>query len=84
MAGTYTFQEYADMHLIYREVHGNSLAAQRVCQGRFPNRRVPHKSVFVAVDRRFLETGQVRLNTALQQKEEDRLMIMLLTVMKQF
>jgi hypothetical protein len=26
MAGTYTFQEYADMHLIYREVHGNSLA----------------------------------------------------------
>jgi hypothetical protein len=33
-------------------------------KGRFPNTRVPHRNVFVNVDRRIRETGQVGLNTA--------------------
>jgi hypothetical protein len=52
------------MHFIFGEIHGNRLAAQRNYERRFPNRRVPHRSVFVAVDRRLRKIGQVELKTA--------------------
>jgi hypothetical protein len=59
------------MYLIYGEVHANNFAAQTVYQGRFPNTRVPHRNVFVNVDRRIRETGQVGLNTANRERLVD-------------
>ncbi|CAH1371509.1 unnamed protein product, partial [Tenebrio molitor] len=60
MAGNYNFSDLADMHLIYGEVGYNSRAAARLYQERFPNRRVPHRSVFSNVNRRLREFGNLR------------------------
>jgi hypothetical protein len=60
MAGNYNFSDLADMHLIYGEVGCNSRAAVRLYQERFPNRRVPHRSVFSNVNRRLREFVNLR------------------------
>lgn len=53
----YSFSEMADMHLMYGRANGNALAAQRLYREMFPNRRVPHRQTFEAIDRRLRETG---------------------------
>lgn len=45
-SGVYTSHEYADMHLIYGEVHCNARAAARLYAERYPNRRHPGHEVF--------------------------------------
>lgn len=57
----YTFAEYADMLLIYGEVHCNGRAASRLYQERFPERRVPAHTLFERVNQRIRETGSVKI-----------------------
>lgn len=54
---SFTPQEYADMHFVYGFCNGNSSAAVREYQSRFPNRRVPSSAVFTRVHQRLAETG---------------------------
>ncbi|EFA11627.1 hypothetical protein TcasGA2_TC000005 [Tribolium castaneum] len=59
MAGIYTFNELADMHLIYGEAQGSSRAAVRSAE-RFPNRRILNRNVFPNLDGRLREFGNCR------------------------
>lgn len=58
----YTNAEYADMHLMYGLAQGNSVEAQRRYQEQFPQRRIPNRRTFEAVDRRLRDIGQVQPN----------------------
>lgn len=58
----YTFEEYADIHMIYGEARGNARAAARLYRERFPERRHPHYSTFIDTHRRIRETGTVEAN----------------------
>src|ERR1700729_1201800 len=57
----YTFAEYADMQLIYGQVHCNGRAASRLYQERFPEMRVPAHTLFERVNQRIRETGSVKI-----------------------
>lgn len=54
----FTFNEYADMHLMYGLASCNALEAKRLYEERFPNRRIPDRKTFERVDRRLRETGK--------------------------
>lgn len=56
----YTYQELADMHLIYGVADGNGRAAARLYAQRFPHRRHPSRTTFSAIHRRLRETGTMR------------------------
>lgn len=56
----FTFEEYADMHLIYGEARCNTREAERLYAERFPNRRHPSRNTFAAVHRRLRETGSFK------------------------
>lgn len=58
----YTYEEYADIHLIYGEARGNARAAARLYRDKFPNRRHPHYSTFIEIHRRLRETGTFKPN----------------------
>jgi hypothetical protein len=62
MAQRLTFHEYADIRLVYGEVHQNSLAARRRYQRMFPNRRIPHRNVFKRIDQKLREFGHLNFN----------------------
>jgi len=51
--------EYADFIYFYGKADGNATNAQRMYTEAFPNRRVPHKTVFQATYARARETGCV-------------------------
>lgn len=53
----YSNTEYADMHLVLGECHGNSEMAVRRYSEKFPNRHIPNRKTFISVDRRLRETG---------------------------
>lgn len=53
----FTFEELADMHLMYGLAEGNAAEARRLYADRYVNRRLPHWQTFVRVDRRLRETG---------------------------
>lgn len=55
----YTFQEYADMHLIYGQMNQNARAAAREYARRFPGRRHPSHKVVLALDNRLRTTGSL-------------------------
>lgn len=55
----YSKEEYADMHFIYGEAHGNSRAATQLYAERFPLRRLPCADTFGELHRRLRETGSV-------------------------
>lgn len=54
----YTFEEQADIHIMFARAFGNCEEAKRMYQEAFPNRRLPHRSVFLRVDRVLRETGK--------------------------
>ena len=56
----YTLGELVDMHLVLGECVGNGTAAATRYRERYPNRRVPDRRTFLAVDRRLRETGTLR------------------------
>jgi hypothetical protein len=43
---TFSFEEYADMIYVYGFCDGNSVLAVAEYQRRFPNRRIPNRSVY--------------------------------------
>lgn len=55
----YSFQEYADMHLMYGKANCNSLEARRLYCQQFPDRRLPNRKTFERVDQRLRETGKL-------------------------
>lgn len=58
----FSFEEYADIIYVYGVVDGNSVAAVREYQRRFPNRRIPDSKVFSRTFARLKETGCVASN----------------------
>ena len=58
----FTNEEYADMHLVYGEVHQNSRAAVQRYRELFPHRRTPNRRVFQDLHRRLVEFGHVQQN----------------------
>lgn len=54
---TFTNEEYADIHLIYGFCECNSRAAVKEYKRRFPNRKLPSRSIFSRVHQRLRETG---------------------------
>ena len=59
----YSFNELADMHLMYGAARGNGREAERLYAAKFPSRRHPHHSTFSAIDRQLRESGSFRANT---------------------
>lgn len=53
----YSNEEYADMHFYYGLARGNALEARRLYTAAFPQRRRPHREVFVRVHRALRQTG---------------------------
>lgn len=53
----FTFAEQTDMLLTYGEVHQNGLAAVRRYREKYPNRRIPNRKTFEAIERRLRENG---------------------------
>jgi hypothetical protein len=53
----YTFQEMADMHLIYGRAYGNNREARLLYQQSFPQWHLPHRQTFVNIDCHLRETG---------------------------
>lgn len=60
----YTFQEMADMHMVYGAANGNGRGASRLYADRFPGRQQPHHTTFAAVHRRLSENRTLRPNMA--------------------
>ena len=58
----YTFEELADMHLMYGLAQGNGREARRLYLERFPNRRLPSHPTFASVDGRLRETGSFAIS----------------------
>jgi hypothetical protein len=50
-------QEYADLHLLYGEARGNSRAARRLYDERFPEGVLPSRCTFVELHLRLCEAG---------------------------
>jgi len=60
----YSFEEYADMHLILGKADGNAARAVRLYSESYPNRRQPCAKTFLGVDRRLRESGSFTPRTA--------------------
>lgn len=54
----YTFEEMADMHVMYARAYSNCYAARRLYAEAFPHRRLPDSKTFESVDRRLREKGK--------------------------
>ncbi|EZA55368.1 hypothetical protein X777_04821 [Ooceraea biroi] len=61
MPRIYSNSEYADMVFVYGFCNGNANAARREYSMRFPNRRLPHKTIFRSTFQRLRETGSFAL-----------------------
>lgn len=59
----YSNQEYADIVLFYGKANCNAREAQRLYEQAFPQRRLPHRSVFFSTFERLRETGSVHGST---------------------
>jgi hypothetical protein len=70
---TYSNEEYTDMHWMYSKADGNSRAARRLYEERFPDRRIPDSRIFSNIHRRLRENGsfETKRNNA-GRNEEDR------------
>lgn len=53
----FTYEVQADIHMFGR-VFGNWAGTRRLYKEAFPNRRVPHRTVFARIDRNLTETGK--------------------------
>lgn len=53
----FTFNEYADMYMVYGFCEGNCNMSEREYRARFPNRRHPTANVFRRLNERVRETG---------------------------
>lgn len=53
----FTFNDYADMYMVFGFCNGNGDMAEREYRARYPNRRHPTANVFRRLDQRARETG---------------------------
>lgn len=60
----FTFNEYADMYMVYGFCNGNANLAEEEYRIRFPNRRHPSGNVFRRLDQRLRETGSFNVTRA--------------------
>ena len=51
--------EYCDMHFVYGFCYGNARAAVQVYQRRFPDHRIPSRSVFTQIQQTLRDTGSL-------------------------
>jgi len=51
--------EYCNMHFVYGFCDGNSRAAVQEYQRRFPDRRIPSRSVFTRIHQTLRDTGSL-------------------------
>ncbi|KAB7494155.1 Nucleosome-remodeling factor subunit [Armadillidium nasatum] len=56
----YTNSEMCDMHFVYGRANGNSLAAMRLYEEMYPNRVIPHHTMFARLHQRLGETGSFK------------------------
>jgi len=59
MPFVFSHVEYCDMHFVYGFCDGNACAAVEY-QRRFPNRRIPSRSVFTRIHQTLRDTGSFR------------------------
>ena len=69
MPFVFSHVEYCDMHLVYGFCDGNARAAVDEYQRRFPDRRIPSRSVFSRIHQTMRETGCL-LSVAVQSERE--------------
>lgn len=60
----YTNSEMCDMHFFYGLANGNALAARRLYEERYPDRVIPHHTMFSRLHQRLSETGSFEKRTA--------------------
>ena len=60
MENNYSYEELADMHLVYGAALCNGRDAARLYEERYPERRQPHHTTFASIHRRLRETGTLR------------------------
>lgn len=65
-------EEYADIIFIYGYCNGNSLAAKREYEERFPNRRIPNPKTFASVFQCLRSTGSFPSCSYSVEREEER------------
>ena len=59
MPFVFSHVEYCDMHFVYGFCDGNARAAVEEYQRRFPDRRVPSRSVFTRIHQTLRDTGSL-------------------------
>ena len=61
MPFVFSHMEYCDMHFVYGFCNGNARAAVEEYQRRFPDRRIPSRSVFTLIHQTLHDTGSLPL-----------------------
>ena len=59
MPFVFSHVEYCDMHFVYGFCDGNARAAVEEYQRRFPDRRIPSRSVFTRIHHILRDTGSL-------------------------
>src|SRR5215469_7817291 len=59
MPFVFSHVEYCDMHFVYGFCDGNARAAVQEYQRRFPDRRIPSRSVFTQIHQTLRDTGSL-------------------------
>jgi hypothetical protein len=57
MPFAFSHVEYCDMHFVYGFCDGNARAAVQEYERRFPDRRIPSRSVFTRIHQTLRDTG---------------------------
>jgi len=69
MPFVFSHVEYCDMHFVYGFCDGNARAAVEEYHRRFPNRRIPSRSVFTRIHQTLRDTGSL-LSVSVQSERE--------------
>jgi len=69
MPFVFSHMEYCDMHFVYGFCDGNARAAVEEYQRRFPDRRIPSRSVFMRIHQTLRDTGSLP-SVSLQSERE--------------
>jgi len=69
MPFVFSYVEYCDMHFVFGFCDGNSSAAVKEYQRRFPDRRIPSRSVFTRIHQTLHDTGSLP-SVSLQSERE--------------
>ena len=69
MPFVFSHVEYCDMHFVYGFCNGNARAAVQEYQRRFPDRRIPSRSVFTRIHQTLRDTGSLP-SVSLQSERE--------------